>query len=123
MTNLLKRASDWLQSQQKQFAAETVVYRRGSASVTLAATIGRTERDVEDLSGMVVRSESRDYLIHAADLVLDGAATLPERGDEIVETTEAGELVYVVLPVDGREVWRYSDPFRTRLRIHTQAKQ
>ncbi len=94
MTNLLRTGSAWLQAQQKQHASETVSYRRGAASVALAATIGMTEREVDDGRGFPVRTEIRDYLIDTADLVLGGVPTLPERGDRIVETAGATEIVY-----------------------------
>jgi hypothetical protein len=124
MANLLKTGSDWLQSQQDAHATSSVVYGRGAGSgadtVTVNAIIGRTEFDASDEYGITIRTESRDYLILAADLILDGETVLPERGDTITETDGDFTLVYEVLPIGNQPHWRYSDPFRKRLRVHTK---
>lgn len=120
MPNLLKTGSDWLQSQQDAHATSPVVYGRGAETVTVNAIIGRTEFDAADEYGITIRTESRDYLILAADLILDGSVVLPERGDTITETDGDFTLVYEVLPIGNQPHWRYSDPFRKRLRIHTK---
>lgn len=121
--NLLRSGAEWLQAQLAEHASVTVTYRRGGHAVEVTAVIGSTVREAGDSEGFVVRSETRDYLIATADLVIDGVETLPERGDEIVETVGETEIIYEVLPVHGQELWRYSDPFRRTLRIHTQLRQ
>jgi hypothetical protein len=66
--------------------SQSVVYVRDADSVTVPATIGRTEFEIDDGQGLIQKYESRDFLIQTADLILDGSATLPERGDLIRET-------------------------------------
>jgi hypothetical protein len=62
----------------------------------------------------------RDFLIHAADLVLAGNPTLPERGDIIRETQGGKVFVYEVMAPGGEPPWRWSDVYRKVLRIHAK---
>jgi hypothetical protein len=120
MADLLKQASDWLEAQRTQHIAQTVCYVRGSRSVNLPATIGKTTFEVDDGYGVLVRHESRDFLVLAADLVFDGTPMLPERGDRIRET-QAGQVFTYEVTAPGKEpCWRYSDAYRKTLRIHTK---
>jgi hypothetical protein len=102
----------------RQQRGVTVTYSRLSDAVTLLATVGKTsqEEDVGTDSPAVVRTQIRDYIIAAADLVLSGATSQPQRGDRI---TEADGTVFEVLPL-GSESWKYSDSGRTQFRIHTK---
>lgn len=120
MSDLLESGSDWLAGQLKAHAGREVVYRRGAESAAVTATIGRTEFETIDEHGAVGKWEARDYLIHAADLLLGGAAVLPERGDRIEETQGNQTFVYEVLAPSNEPVWRYSDAYRTLLRVHTK---
>lgn len=120
MADLLHTASDWLHDRQKQHASRTVTYERGAATVAVQATIGRTVFEIDDDLGVVHKIESRDFLIHAADLVLSGSAVLPERGDRIRETDGTTTYVYEVLAPGKEPHYRFSDPYRKRLRIHTK---
>jgi hypothetical protein len=69
---------------------------------------------------VLVRHESRDFLLLAADLVLDGTSTLPQRGDRIYESQGDQTYVYEVTAPAKEPCWRYSDPYRKTLRIHTK---
>lgn len=97
-----------------------MVYRRGEATVEVLATIGRTVFETDNGYGVVERTESRDFLISAVDLVLAGLETLPQRGDRIRETQGATTFVYEVMAPGQQPHWRYSDPGRRTLRIHTK---
>ncbi len=121
MVDLLEQGSRWLDRQRRKSMAREVVYSRGSASVTLLATIGRTEFEQTDQYGVVHRIESRDYLVTAEDLVLDGQLTTPKAGDQIRESDGAATRVYAVLAPGDEPPWRWSDPYRVTLRIHTKA--
>ena len=121
MGNLLKTGSDWLEAQRHAHAAGPVVYRRGSESVSLRATVGRTAFDVLDEEGFARRIVQRDYLVRSQDLVLAGERTLPQPGDEVLETDDEGNtLVHEVVAQGGEDCWRYSDPHDKTIRIHTQ---
>lgn len=122
MSDILRKASAFLEKVRHTTATSPVTYRRGDRVVPdVPATIGRTEYQQDDGAGVITRAESRDFLILAADLVLDGVRVLPEAGDRIEETQQGATYVYEVLPVSGMQPhYRHSDPYRTTLRIHTK---
>ena len=120
MTDLLQKGSDWLEEKRTRHATETVCYVRGGQSVELSATVGKTTFEVDDGCGVLVRHESRDYLVLAADLKFDDAPTLPQRGDRVRETQGGTVFVYEVTAPGNEPCWRYSDPYRKTLRIHTK---
>lgn len=120
MPDLLKEGSDWLEGRRKAHAASAVAYWRGELSVEVQATVGSTVFEVDTGQGAVETSESRDFLILAADLVLGGAEVLPDRGDRIKETAGESVMVYEVMAPGDEPPWRYSDPWRKTLRVHTK---
>jgi hypothetical protein len=120
MADLLQQASDWLEAKRTQFASHVVTYVRGERSVELPATIGKTTFEVDDGYGVLVRHESRDFLILTADLILDVQQEEPQRGDRIRETQNQHVFVYEVSAPDKTPCWRYSDAFRKTFRIHTK---
>ena len=120
MSDLLQRGAEWLGGMFRQHAARPVVYRRGDESASVLATVGRTLFELADAAGEQVQYESRDYLIAAADLVLDGSQVEPQRGDRIEEVLGGQTLTYEVMAPGQEPPWRYSDPYRTTLRIHTK---
>ena len=120
MADILETGSNWLQEQRKKHATREVTYRRGVDSVSVQATVGRTMFEQDDGSGVIIRTQIRDYLIDPADLVLAGQPTLPERGDRIEEAEGGKKFTYEVMPLGTEPHWRYSDPYRKTLRIHTK---
>ena len=120
MSNLLQIGASWLADQMKTHASIDVTYERGAEQVPVKATVGKTEFELDDGSGVVVRIQSRDFLIHTADLVLGGVETLPVAGDLIRETQGAKTFVYEVMAPGDEPHYRYSDPYRKLLRIHTK---
>lgn len=119
-TDMLAWGSNWLEEERDEHLTRTVVYVRGEDSVSIAATFGRVAYRVEGNYGILERHEVRDYLVLAADLVLDGAEVLPQPGDRIRETVGDTVHVYEVMPIGGEPCWRYSDDFRQTLRIHSK---
>jgi len=120
MPNLLQKGLSWLDDQRHKHMSLGVVYARGADSVSLSATVGRTVFEQADELGVIHRSESRDYLIRAEDLVLAGVLTTPRAGDRITETDGALIHTYEVNAPGGEPPWRFSDPHRIALRIHTK---
>jgi hypothetical protein len=120
MADVLERASAWLEDQRTRHASHAVTYVRGGRAVEVLATIGKTTFEVDDGYGVLVRHESRDFLVLATELALDGQAFLPQRGDRIQETQGQQTFVYEVTAPGKEPVWRYSDPYRKTLRIHTK---
>ena len=59
--------------------------------------------------GATIIDQSRDYLVHAADLVLGGERTLPLSGDTIEETDGGETYVYEVTALGPEPAYRYSD--------------
>ena len=122
MTDILRKASSFLEKLRHTTATSPVTYRRGDRAIyDVPATIGRTEYQQDDGAGVITRAESRDFLILACDLVFDGMPALPEPGDQIEEVQGGALFVYEVLPVGSMQPhYRYSDPYRQTLRIHTK---
>ncbi|MBW7905360.1 MAG: hypothetical protein LC135_05020 [Phycisphaerae bacterium] len=120
MPDVLEKGLRWLDDQRHTHMTRTVVYQRGADAVEIAATIGRTEFEQVDEHGVVQRLQSRDFLVRASDLVLAGAPALPKAGDRIRETVIAQTFVYEVMAPGNEPPWRYSDPYRKALRIHTK---
>jgi len=118
--NLLTTGSDWLADTLKDHAGTAVTYYRGALSVDLTATVGQSERDVEGADGVLITAESHDFLILTADLILGGQQVEPAPGDLIRETAGGTTYVWEVLPIGGVPCWRYSDPDRKAIRIHTK---
>ena len=120
MNDLLQEGLDWLEGERREHLSRQVLYRRGTAEASVPATVAATRFEVDDGTGMILEQEVRDYLIAAADLVLGGERTLPERGDEIVETRGGAAYVYEVMDLGPERHYRFCDSDRTTLRIHTK---
>lgn len=107
----------------RQTAAVDVTFQRAAYSTGVIQAIpGKSTYDVRDEFGAVIRYQSRDFIVKAADLVLDDETVLPQRGDLIKEELTDGSLaIHEVMRADGGEdVWRYSDLGRSFIRIHTK---
>lgn len=122
MGDLLERGSAFLDDQRHAHMSRPVVYQRGDVSAELQATIGRTEFEQVDEggAGLIHRIESRDFLIRTADLDLGDGPVLPKAGDRLRETVGTSVFVYEVNAPGGQPPWRYSDPYRKAIRIHTK---
>lgn len=118
--DILQKGAVFLEGQRHKHMTRFVRYFRGVQSVTVRSTIGRSDFEQEDQFGVVHRTQSRDFLIRSVDLVLDGVQTLPQQGDRIVEATDDPTLLYEVMSSGSEPPYRYSDPERITLRIHTK---
>ena len=120
MGDLLDRGAAFLDDQRHKHMSRTVVYQRGAEAKEVLATIGRTEFEQADDAGLIHRVESRDFLVRAADLDLGAGPILPRAGDQVRETVGAQVFVYEVNAPGGQPPFRYSDPYRRVLRVHTK---
>ena len=120
MSNMLERGSHWLSDQIDYYAASSVLYQRGSLTVPVQAAKGRTTFELANTSGILVQIESRDFLISAANLTLDEMPILPEVGDRINETIGSKLHAYEVSHFGAEQCYRYCDPYRYKLRVHTR---
>jgi len=119
--DILRDGIDWLGDQLKMHASRQVIYQRGVYSLTVQATVGRTLLKLNDgYGGVRMVWTDRDFVIVADDLILGGQKTLPRRGDRIQETADGKTLTYEVLAPGNEPEWRWSDPYRRLLRIHTK---
>ena len=120
MGDLLDRGAAFLEDQRHTHMSRTVVYQRGAEAKEVQATIGRTEFEQADDAGLIHRTESRDFLIRTVDLDLGSGPILPRAGDQVRETVDGTVFVYEVNAPGGQPPFRYSDPYRRTLRIHTK---
>lgn len=126
MGDLLDRGAAFLDAQRHQHLSRPVVYRRGTDEKEVQATIGKTEfEQVDDVggAGLIHRVESRDFLVRTAELDLGAGPILPRAGDQVRETVGGvggSVFVYEVNAPGGQPPFRYSDPYRRVLRIHTK---
>jgi len=119
MTDLLQQGSEFLEDQRHKHMMRPVTYLRGGESAQVQATVGRTVFEQQDQFGAIQRTETRDYLVRAQDLVLGGAQALPGAGDRVREPSGTAALLYEVMSIGSEPPFRFSDPERTTLRIHT----
>ncbi len=118
MGDLLRQGSQWLEQQRTAHCSSPVTYRRDQDSHEVVATFGRTEYEVEDGYGLRVGAQVIDFLISAEAFPFEE----PEVGDQVVApSTGSGQVtVYEVMNLAGQGHWRWSDPYRTTMRIHTK---
>lgn len=120
MADLLERGQQFLDDQRHAHMTHTVTYERGNESVELQATIGETVFEQADDYGVIHKIESRDFIIRTCDLMLDSVQTLPAVGDRLRDSDGDTEFVYEVMAPGQEPAFRYSDPYRKALRIHTK---
>jgi len=94
-----------------------VTYSRNGNDATITATIGRSQFESQNQSGVIENWESRDYLLPAEDLPFGE----PRRGDELLEEIGGELLVFEVAAPRGVPVFHFGDAFRSIVRIHTKA--
>lgn len=119
MADMLATGVAWQVAQLQGYASRSIVYRRGMASVTINATLGRKLLQVTDpTSGdVLITHADRDYLIPASVLVLSAQTVKPARGDLI---DDDGDRYEVVPPGPGEKEWQYGDGHNAMLRVFTK---
>lgn len=115
--DMLRSASDWLNSRRTEMLSETVMLQHYSDGEkdgepeVLSATRGRSLFKAEDRYGVTIRVHSTDFIVVAANL-----AKFPAKGDEII----ADGRVFEVLAPNDEPVWRWSGNYQEAIRIHTK---
>lgn len=104
----------------RALARGPVTYQRGAASVAIDAAEGKSQITLPASDNTLTVIESQDFLITAADLVLDGILVLPQRNDKILKTINGQVQTYQVLDLKGAPSYYFSDANNTALRIHTK---
>lgn len=120
MADIFADAAAWLGDQMATHAAGSIEYHRGGRVVgPIAATKGETIRDDLVVDGLETQRQPArlvDFIVRAADLVLDAEAFDPRPGDLIV----ADCVRYrVAQPISGEPPFSYTTPHRNQFRIHT----
>ena len=97
-----------------------IKYSRGDRNISLTAVPSETDFLQTTGDGYMESIESRDFMFPASQLNLGGEMVLPERGDTITETVNGVEHTYPVTNPGGARYYKYSDPYRKILRVHTK---
>ena len=105
----------------RDVAGVSIIYARGSNQISLTAVPARSLLQSTDVESLVqVQFTTRDYVIVAAELVIDSELTLPRKGDRITETIGGQNKTFEVLKTDGDRFFSYCDDARSRIRVHTK---
>lgn len=105
-----------------QAGGVTVTYQRPDCAPLAGLTAVPSEKQVEVLraDGSVETAQCRDWLVAAADLVIEGEAATPQAGDQIVETLGESTRTYEVMPIGQEDAWHWCGVGEQLLRVHTK---
>lgn len=118
MANQLASGMAWLDEQLRGHASSSIIYTRGSDSCSIPATIGRQiPKDAGEIPENGVYAFEARFTFRATALVLNGMATLPQRGDKIEHTANGVTFTFDVLPIDGERWSKEQDAFGLRLEV------
>lgn len=113
----------WLAGKLKSHAARTITYRRGTASVSITATLASQLLRVSDHQGNTkVERPDADFIFTAADLILSGSVVEPADDDLVDVVYGSVTKRFRLMPMNrGQEPsWRFSDPHQKLIRVHTK---
>jgi hypothetical protein len=112
MSDIFSEGAAWLESQRTEFLTHSVTYTRGSSSITISATSGKTAFRIVDEYGRSVIVFSKDFLVLVDDLTFGEPAV----GDKITDDGRTFE----VLSVAGEPHFKLSDYNGQTYRIHAK---
>lgn len=112
----LDTAAAWLDSTLATSDGVTVRYSRGIPYVDVTAVLGQTPTGFDLGNGILQTWQTQDFLIPQADFELSGSDVSPQVGDEV----RSGDVVFRVCLADDGRCWRFTDPYRRTMRIHTK---
>ena len=116
MADMLKIGAAFLATQLKANASQTIVYARGVYSVSILASLGSANYDMIGEDGALISLNNQDFLFDVADLIINSVASTPQKGD----TLTYGTTVYTVNSgTGGSQVFKYTDGYKTRVRVYT----
>ena len=103
-------------------AGDTVTVTRGAnVSQPVQAGIGVTKFEVEHEGGVFETWVAGDYLIARSDYAAAGQTILPAAGFDVISDTVNGVAkAFLVCAPKGMQVFEFSDPGQTSLRVHTK---
>lgn len=115
--SILRTAQAIVSLTARRVSGDPVTYRRGELSFAVPlATQGKTRWQLRDQQGMIVVTESVDWLIE-----FDALDFEPAKFDRIELTLGESTVIYQVMPFgpEGR-CWRWHGADRTTARIFTK---
>jgi hypothetical protein len=117
VSDLLQTGAAWLANRLADSAASLCTYHRGNSYAQVRATVGSSTFEAQSQSGVIETWQSRDFIIKTSSLPFGE----PARHDTVVETIDGVDLTYEVTSPSGMPVFRYADPYRNCVRVHTIA--
>lgn len=108
---MIESAINSLREAQQDILSHRVAYMRGGEGGMVRATIGRSAYRTTNECGAWVRVEMLDFIFRKGELNLE-----PQAGDIIV----FNGAEYEVLAPPGESIWRWSDPYKMAIRVHTK---
>lgn len=116
--SLFSDSLGWLQQSMDDNAGETVSIRRGELITGITVLRGSSKPKLYNNDGSAyIELRGVEWLIKPADYAFDGTQEDPLPGDRLV----ASDGTYVVTPMFGNEpCWRYSNQYKTFIRVHTE---
>jgi len=94
-----------------------IAYARGESAAEIYAMTGLITNNQRLEYGASLTTESREFVFAVGDLLFDGSAFLPVRGDKIIETVNGAEAVYEVAAVGGLPAWEYETSDQTLVKV------
>lgn len=121
MPNLLQTAATFLTSQLTAHASQPVVFRRGTQEIEVLAVPGQITSQQTDEFNRITRKQMRDWIVRLKDLTVEGEVLEPVEGDQVLCAVGGRVHRYGVYSPGGNEPpYRYTDPYHTAMRIHTE---
>ena len=116
MSDLMADGATFIADQLSSYVSQTVTYRRGGQTVSLAATKCpvRSETDGQYNEDF----DPCDWIIKASLIVLGGATVEPQAVTDVIEESNGNKWEVLQLPNEPH--FRPLDPFGTAFRIHTK---
>ena len=118
----IQAAQAWMATKLQSTDGLTATYRRGSQSVGLTVTRGKSLLRLGDsMGGTKTELWDSDFFLKPSALVLNGVQTEPTIGDSIDVENESGttQRFEVLEPGPNEACFRYVDN-RTAIRVHTK---
>lgn len=112
----IRSGAAWLANQLHASASVNVVYRRGSVSHTIKATLAQTLFESAETGGVVEQWQSRDFIFRTADFPY----AEPQRGDKVLEMLGNVQTVFELAAPRGLPLFRYGDAFHETIRVHSK---
>ena len=102
---------EYLRSKLLTNAGTTATVSRGAETLLDSIPVVLARSEFEDIG-----ENGRRYTVYLTDVLISGALNYrPAKGDKIT----INGAVYIVRPM-GKELYRFDDPYKTLVRVHTQ---